>query len=783
MRAVPDGRIGGIILQLRQRARQAERRSVIVLFALLVTIAAGLVFYLGLPFWQQYTDSRLRTLEKTIEDVNKTAQKLTPKRSKIKNDLEKYLYGQATNLFRISIKSTKSIFINDKAILLYGKRVGSLFDWSYIDLKAKLIFSYDLKGIKANPYSASPLINIFYPNEIVYSNDGGKTFSIIEDDSAFSLKGHIILKNKTLILFGEKGAITRSVDYGKTFSTISSGTKNALLNSIRLNDGSIILFGFAGTIVRSVNNGKTFAPVPSGTNSNLLNSILLKDGSIIVYGLNGAITRSVDRGKTFKHTTLGKKINLYRHILLGHETIILYGDSGTITRSDDGGKMFTLVPLGTRGSLRNHILQKNKLILLYGDNGEISRSDDGGKNFSLVKSGTKSSLGSHILLKDGTILLYGYDPARRGADISHTINGVIIRSTDGGKTFTTIPSGTKNRLGHHILFENGTILLYGEKGTITRSEDSGKTFSVIHSGTDSLLSGHALSMNGTVFLYGDHGAITRSTDGGKTFTVIPTGTNSLIRGHIRFKDDSILLFGDQAAIRISNELAVAAKKIVFPELAISLQNMYDKKLDAFFDKLPSYLQQGERFRKLRTSLLRLIARRSVLDERRSAIEAAKAEAKSTSWIDTILSQKRETFRRFMEVCRGRLPAPTPAPQKPLKPDAVTLACTQAWKAQKDAEGQNWWQTIARTVPPGVLLLFLLATLGGLYRYNLRLAGFHHSRADALGIFSERYDGDDITAFTGLANALAADKVEFGKANTPVDHASEIMKAALSGKGK
>ena len=79
------------------------------------------------------------------------------------------------------------------------------------------------------------------------------------------------------------------------------------------------------------------------------------------------------------------------------------------------------------------------------------------------------------------------------------------------------------------------------------------------------------------------------------------------------------------------------------------------------------------------------------------------------------------------------------------------------------------------MPPGILLLFLLATLGGLYRYNMRMAGFHHSRADALEAIVLGMKPEDLATAVKLSDAWAADKVEFGKGNTPSDQAVELAK--------
>ena len=188
---------------------------------------------------------------------------------------------------------------------------------------------------------------------------------------------------------------------------------------------------------------------------------------------------------------------------------------------------------------------------------------------------------------------------------------------------------------------------------------------------------------------------------------------------------------------------------------------------------------------------------------RAAIEAIRAEAVADR--DTFLTgllrlnRQREDFGTFMRVCRGEPVAgtgpegeaaapvaPLPRDQVATDPDDITLACTQAWQAQVDAEAGNWWQTLAAQVPPGILLLFLLATLGGLYRYNLRLAGFHHARADVLELIlmgraapGAALSQEELGRIAALAEALAADKVEFGKGNAPSDQAVEIAKAVLS----
>ena len=157
---------------------------------------------------------------------------------------------------------------------------------------------------------------------------------------------------------------------------------------------------------------------------------------------------------------------------------------------------------------------------------------------------------------------------------------------------------------------------------------------------------------------------------------------------------------------------------------------------------------------------------------RAGVDADLAEAqneldKLASGVAT-LEERQEAFETFMAGCR--------AGQEETSEGAVTTACVEAYRAGEAAELRDWWSVLAEQVPQGILLLFLLATLSGLYRYNIRLAGFHYSRADALELLVSNVSIKDLTA---LADALAADNVKIGAAKTPTDHAAEMATALMN----
>ncbi|MEM9032550.1 MAG: hypothetical protein AAGB18_07880, partial [Pseudomonadota bacterium] len=83
----PDGEIGKVIRQLRRRGEAARRRAGVVSLGLFIVILAGLAFYLGLPFWQQYVDGRRLTLEETTASIKASETRLDAETAELRAQL------------------------------------------------------------------------------------------------------------------------------------------------------------------------------------------------------------------------------------------------------------------------------------------------------------------------------------------------------------------------------------------------------------------------------------------------------------------------------------------------------------------------------------------------------------------------------------------------------------------------------------------------------------------------------------------------------------------------
>ncbi|MEM9320386.1 MAG: hypothetical protein AAGA70_15490, partial [Pseudomonadota bacterium] len=184
--------------------------------------------------------------------------------------------------------------------------------------------------------------------------------------------------------------------------------------------------------------------------------------------------------------------------------------------------------------------------------------------------------------------------------------------------------------------------------------------------------------------------------------------------------------------------------------------------DALSDTLDALIAEAEaappRLAALRRELDLINAERTALTVQLQSVTEALAAFDGGLWSLLTRADPALGFATFMRACReGHGEAL----------DDPTAACLAAFSAEEAQSDTPWWEILARQVPPGVLLLFLLVTLGGLYRYNMRMSGFHHSRADLLELIAIGRDPgaalskQDWIDIRETADALAADKVAFG----------------------
>lgn len=526
----------------------------------------------------------------------------------------------------------------------------------------------------------------------------------------------------------------------------------------------------------------------------------LADGALIATTRTGAVLRSDDGGETWRETRPG----LARFgvvdpaVVLSDGALVMRTQWGPELRSTDGGATWseTFEPAdGPEPSGGPLVLADGALIALA-SNGALRRSTDGGSSWRSQVVGD-GLVALPIIVGDGVLV---------GVDVV----GAILRSDDGGATWAharveTSQAVFDERLGSPVAVNDRTLVAAGMRGTILLSEDAGLTWREVRKPSAKGLNAPTLVGDATLVATGLDGRILRSADGGKTWsearpapasqegfaipvarvgaaliavasegTILGSGDAGASWRQLRARSGSGAGFGVPLALEdtliapgeegMLLRISSGARIRPVPE-DLPAGGEGDAELAAFADALDPEVRAAEPV----AEALRVIDR---IASRRSAVDAGliRAQERLEAWRSGAARPEieRRAFAAFMEACRAGAAEPEGA--------ALTIACLDAYAASEADTQRQWWQTVAEQAPQGILFLFLLATLSGLYRYNLRLAGFHNGRADALELMVAQVDKDLLTP---VADALAADKVEFGAAKTPTDHAAEMATALIN----
>lgn len=147
-----------------------------------------------------------------------------------------------------------------------------------------------------------------------------------------------------------------------------------------------------------------------------------------------------------------------------------------------------------------------------GSGGTILRTEDGGKTWTATTSGTRARLYSAHLAD-----------AQRGVAVG---GKTILRTEDGGKTWAAAASGTLAPLTSVHLADAQHGVAVGFGGAIQRSEDGGKTWMAAISGPSAFLYSVHLADAQYGVAVGFGGTLLRTADGGKTWNATVSGTRA-----------------------------------------------------------------------------------------------------------------------------------------------------------------------------------------------------------------------------------------------------------------
>jgi photosystem II stability/assembly factor-like uncharacterized protein len=264
-----------------------------------------------------------------------------------------------------------------------------------------------------------------------------------------------------IVAVGDDGIVLLSDDAGRSWRQARHVPTNAPLTSVTFVDAHTgWAAGHWGTILHTTDGGETWDMQHSDpTRDRPFFSIRFSDGNHgIAGGLWSMLLRTDDGGRTWTPVVVprppdGSRAdkNLFSIFLSGKGTWLIALEHGLVLRSTDQGATWSYVDTGYRGSLWTGLALQDGGLLVGGLRGSLYRSDDDGLSWHAAPTGVHSSVTGI---------------AQRGSDVvAVCLDGVILRSADGGHSFTA--SQRPDRLAMtSVVFDGAREVMLSKSGVV-----------------------------------------------------------------------------------------------------------------------------------------------------------------------------------------------------------------------------------------------------------------------------------------------------------------------------
>lgn len=271
----------------------------------------------------------------------------------------------------------------------------------------------------------------------------------------------------------------------------------------------LVAVGEHGVIVLSDDGGRSFHQARSVPTQAQLNAVTFVGQQGWAVGQWGVILHSADGGDTWslQHSDANVDQPLFSTYFLDDQHGFAVGLWSLFLRTDDGGKTWAVVKIPVQQGMKvktpnfNHIFGDGKgALFIAAERGYVLRSLDGGQTWTYLSTGYEGSFWTGCVDAAGNVVVGG-------------LRGTLYVSADRGETWSKASTPGRNSITA-IASGGSRIFAVGLNGTRLVSTDGGKSFDALGHGDETSYT--ALSvLDGSILPY--------STDG--VGTLEPVGAN------------------------------------------------------------------------------------------------------------------------------------------------------------------------------------------------------------------------------------------------------------------
>jgi len=253
--------------------------------------------------------------------------------------------------------------------------------------------------------------------------------------------------------------------------------------------------------------------------------------------------------------------------------LVAVGERGTILLSDDDGRSWKQAQVPVRTSLTAVQFVDAKSGWAVGHLGVVLKTEDGGQTWVKQLDGiraaelvlqaarqdgdAKAIADARSLVDDGPdkpfFDLY-FENARTGYIVG--AYNLMFKTSDGGTTWQPWQAHVANPKGLHlysIRAAGAALYVAGEQGVLLRSTDQGNSFTPLESPYKGTWFGLLAARGGALVAFGLRGNAFRSDDDGRSWHRIETGTQAAIAAGTELADGALVLVSQSGDLLVSRD--------------------------------------------------------------------------------------------------------------------------------------------------------------------------------------------------------------------------------------
>ncbi|MCA0389109.1 MAG: T9SS type A sorting domain-containing protein [Bacteroidetes bacterium] len=339
---------------------------------------------------------------------------------------------------------------------------------------------------------------------------------------------------------GTSCKIYKTSDGGSSWISTVTG-QSETINGLSSNSKGIWAAGNNALLLLSTDNGSSWVRQNLPSN-NRLNSIAFSGNTGLIAADSGKIFRTTDGGESWDLINLplaalrSVSINGTRAVVVGGE--VSPSQTMFVAISTDSGLNWQVVYNTSSYTLTSVQMVSQSVVYAVGIRGTVLKSTDGGNTWSGLPTYTTQWLyGLHFL------------DANNGYICGGNVNsGLILKTTDGGTSFENdIPSGSKWLYSIYMLKETEGFCVGASGGKLYRKTTSESTWGQLDTKTPSTLNDVSF-YNGYIGLsVGDTGVVVTTSNGGDSWNFASVPTYNDLNSVDRY-DTAVVVVGDSGLV-------------------------------------------------------------------------------------------------------------------------------------------------------------------------------------------------------------------------------------------